>query len=81
MDKERADQESKWSNERLKERGGDQRDGARLELLGKYRAFFSQIELGVVTSRTLRMIVEGGGPGFYQHLHSPDAKRRIFTKK
>ena len=62
--KEWTVQESRWSTERLLERGRSRGDGARLVVRGRDRAIFNQVELGCVTRRTLQLIVEGGGPEY-----------------
>lgn len=61
-EKERAVQECKWSTERLLERERNRGDGAKLTVRGKDRAVYNQMEFGVVTRKTLQLIVEGGGP-------------------
>ena len=47
-----------WSVMRLKERGQKRGDGARVTLQGKEKRIHTQMEMGVISRRTLREIVE-----------------------
>ena len=51
-----------WSVERLLERGWHLGDGRDIRLRGLDRVTHNQIELGVLSSGTLRRLLEGGGP-------------------
>ena len=62
LEEELEDQETRWSVERLQERGWHLGDGSQIELRGAARSRFNQMELGVLTRGNLRRLLEGGRP-------------------